>query len=70
MRAKAKLAKLVNAVQPIVDAELETFDSAEVNYILTNYRKYLMLDLARDFEKARGRHLKESPFDSILDDEL
>lgn len=55
--AKTKLAQLVSAIQPIVDLHLAEMQSGEVEYILKHYRKYLKLDLERDFERAR----KEKP---------
>lgn len=54
------------AVQPIIDAHISNMDTREVDYILTNYRKYLKIDLERDFEKARVSKLTESPLDDIL----
>jgi hypothetical protein len=64
--ARNKLAALMAAVQPIIDAHISQMDSREVDYILTNYRKYLKIDLERDFEKARVSKLTESPLDDIL----
>jgi hypothetical protein len=69
-RAKIKLANLVKAIQPALDAELAQFDAGEINYILSHYRKFLRLDLTKDFEAARNRSLTSSPFDSILNQEL
>ena len=40
-KAKTKLAKLMSGVQPIIDQHIENMNSAEINYILTNFRKYL-----------------------------
>jgi spore coat polysaccharide biosynthesis predicted glycosyltransferase SpsG len=37
---------------------------------LANFRKHLKYDLTRDFEKNREKHLKESPFDAIINDDL
>ena len=65
-KAKIKLAKLMASVQPIIDKHIEDMSSSEVNYILTNYRKYLKINLEQDLEKAREVGLKESPFDDIL----
>jgi hypothetical protein len=42
--------------------------SAEVHYIMQNFSKHLKIDLLRDFEKAREKGLKDSPFDDILSD--
>jgi hypothetical protein len=54
------------AVQPIIDQHILEMDTKEVDYILTNYRKYLKINLERDFEKARVSKLTASPFDDIL----
>jgi hypothetical protein len=67
-KAKTKLAKLMSGVQPIIDQHIENMNSAEINYILTNFRKYLKIDIERDLEKARENDLKTSPFDDILND--
>lgn len=56
----------MNAVQPVIDEYIKTMSNAEVNYILTNYRNYLKINLEQDLEKAREVGLKESPFDDIL----
>jgi hypothetical protein len=64
--ARNKLATLMSAVQPIIDQHISNMDTKEVDYILTNYRKYLKIDLERDLEKARLSKLTASPFDDIL----
>jgi len=64
--ARNKLATLMSAVQPIIDQHISNMDTSEVDYILTNYRKYLKIDLERDLEKARLSKLTASPFDDIL----
>lgn len=64
--ARNKLATLMSAVQPIIDQHITNMDTSEVDYILTNYRKYLKIDLERDLEKARLSKLTASPFDDIL----
>jgi hypothetical protein len=69
-QAKTKLAILVKSIEPIVEKQLEDFTSAEVEYILANFRKHLKYDLTRDFEKLREKNLKESPFDAIINDDL
>ena len=66
--AKQKLAKLMSEAQPIIDANIKDMTSAEIDFILTNYKKYLKIDLERDLEKARETGLKNSPFDEILND--
>ena len=64
--ARNKLGILMDAVQPIINQHISEMDTREIDYILTNYRKYLKIDLERDFEKARISKLTESPFDDIL----
>jgi hypothetical protein len=64
--ARNKLGTLMSAVQPIIDQHISNMNTSEVDYILTNYRKYLKIDLERDLEKARLSKLTASPFDDIL----
>jgi hypothetical protein len=66
--ALLKLNNLINAVQPIVVQHIDQMTSAEVHYIMQNFSKHLKIDLLRDFEKAREKGLKDSPFDDILSD--
>ncbi len=68
--ARNKLGTLMAAVQPIIDAHISNMDSREVDYILTNYRKYLKIDIERDLEKARTTKLTSSPLDDILNGEI
>lgn len=56
----------MSEVQPIIDDNITDMSSSEVEYILSNYRKYLKIDIERDLEKARETNLKSSPFDEIL----
>ena len=69
-RAKTKLVKLVHALQPVVDDQLDEFEAAEITHVLDNFKQFLVLDLARDFEKRRDMNIKESPFDAIINDGL
>ncbi len=69
-RAKKKLVKLVNALQPVVDTQLADFEAAELTHVLNNFKQFLVLDLARDFEKQRDKNITESPFDAIINDSL
>lgn len=69
-QAKTKLAILVKSIEPVVEKQLADFSSAEIEYVLKNFRKFLTYDLARDFEKIREKNLKESPFDAIINDSL
>jgi hypothetical protein len=68
--ARIKLAQLMAEVQPIIDKHISNMDSNEINYILTNYRKYLKIDIERDLEKARTTKLTTSPLDDILNGEI
>ena len=70
IQAKTKLALLVKSIEPVVEKQMEEFTSAEVEYILANFRKHLKYDLTRDFENKRENNLKESPFDAIINDNL
>jgi hypothetical protein len=67
-KSKTKLAKLMAEVQPVIDRHISEMNGSEVDHILTNYRKYLKIDIERDLEKAREQDLKSSPFDEILND--
>ena len=69
-QAKTKLAILVKSIEPVVKKQLEEFTTAEVDYVLNNFKKFLTYDLSRDFEKMREKNLKESPFDAIINDNL
>lgn len=66
--ALQKLNNLINAVQPIVVQHIDQMDSAEIHYIMQNFSKHLKIDLLRDFENAREKGLKDSPFDDLLAD--
>ncbi len=69
-RAKTKLAILVKSIEPVVAEQLSEFSPEEIEFVLANYKKYLTYDLTRDFEESRGKHLKESPFDAIINNDL
>lgn len=69
-KAKNKLAHLMAEVQPIIDKHISDLSSLEIDYILTNYRKYLKIDIERDLEKARATKLTSSPLDDILNGEI
>lgn len=64
--ARNKLGTLMADLQPTIDKHIAAMDSKEIDYILTNYRKYLKIDLERDLEKARVSKLTASPLDDIL----
>ena len=65
-RTKSKLASLVKTLQPMIDSEVAKFESDEVNYVLTQFKQFLIFDLSRDFEKQKIKNLKDSPFDDII----
>ena len=69
-KAKSKLAEISTRIDTIVTDCIADSDPSTVDYILTNYSKYLIYDLKRDFESAREKKLKESPFDAIINDDL
>ena len=69
-KAKNKLAEISTKIDTIVTESIADSDPATVDYILTNYSKYLIYDLKRDFDSAREKKLKESPFDAIINDDL
>ncbi|MDA8842148.1 hypothetical protein N9N08_00550 [bacterium] len=69
-QAKTKLAILVKSIEPVIEQQLADFTSAEIEYVLANFRKHLKYDLTRDFENKRENNLKESPFDAIINDNL
>ena len=64
--ARNKLAALMQAVQPIVDKQIATMQPSEIDFILKNYRKFLKIDLERDFEKAKSSPPAESGLDDLL----
>lgn len=68
--ARNKLGILMDELQPIIDRHIANMDSSEINYILTNYRKYLKIDIERDLEKAKVSKLTSSPLDDILNGEI
>ena len=69
-KSKTKLALLVKQIDIVVDNSLEDMEPREIDFIITNFAKYLNYDLKRNFETAREKNLKESPFDAIINDDL
>lgn len=65
-QAKNKLAKLMAEVQPVIDQNISEMSGAEVEYILTNFKNYLRIDLERDLKKHKTDY--SSPFDDLLND--
>jgi hypothetical protein len=55
-------------IQPIIDRHLSEMSHAELNFLLTKYKKYLKIDIQRDLEKARANIPLDSTFDDILGD--
>lgn len=62
------LNNLLSEVQPIIDRHVEEMDSSVANYLLTNYSKYLKINLYADIEKQRTQSFSASPFDDLMDD--
>lgn len=67
-KAKNSLATLMQAVEPIIQEHVADMEPGVIDYILSNYRNYLKINLEPDFEKARSTGLKDSPFDDLLKD--
>jgi hypothetical protein len=44
--ARNKLATLMAGVQPVIDQHIAEMEAREIEYILTNYRKYLKMNVA------------------------
>lgn len=62
------LNNLLTEVQPIIDQHVADMDSSVANYLLTNYSKYLKINLHADIEKQRSQSFSASPFDDLMDD--
>lgn len=60
----------MSKVQPIIEEEISTWDGQTLDYILSNYRAYLKINLEADMEKARDKVLDDNPFDELMKDEL
>lgn len=69
-KAKNSLGTLMSKVQPVIEAEISTWDGQTLDYILSNYRSYLKINLEADMEKARDNVLDDNPFDELMKDEL
>ncbi|MDA8897475.1 hypothetical protein N9I83_00400 [bacterium] len=69
-KAKNSLGTLMSKVQPIIEEEISTWDGQTLDYILSNYRAYLKINLEADMEKARDKVLDDNPFDELMKDEL
>ncbi len=70
LRAKTKLAELSLQLDSVLEDKLGEFEPQEIDFVLENYSKFLTYDLKRSFETQRETNLKESPFDSIINDNL
>lgn len=66
-RSLTALSNLLNEVQPIIDQHVAEMDPSIAGYLLTNYSKYLKINLESDLEKRRVEGLKSSPFDDLFD---
>ena len=69
-KAKNSLGTLMSKAQPIIEEEISTWDGQTLDYILSNYRSYLKINLEADMEKARDNVLDDNPFDELMKDEL
>jgi hypothetical protein len=69
-KAKNSLGKLMSKVQPVIEAEISTWDGITLDYILANYRNYLKINLEADIEKAREGVTDDDPFSDLLNDEV
>jgi len=69
-KAKNSLGKLMSKVQPVIEAEISTWDGQTLDYILANYRNYLKINLEADIEKAREGVTDDDPFSDLLNDEV
>lgn len=67
-KAKNSLATLMQAVEPVIQEHIAEMEPVVIDYILSNYRNYLKINLEPDFEQARSTGLKDSPFDDLLED--
>lgn len=69
-KLKIKLAQISHEIDMLVAKHLDDLTVSDIQYIIDNYSKYLTYDLKRNFSDAREKNLKESPFDSIINDDL
>tara|TARA_B100001093_G_scaffold246833_1_gene236325 strand:+ start:912 stop:1094 length:183 start_codon:yes stop_codon:yes gene_type:complete len=60
----------MSKVQPVIEAEISTWDGITIDYILANYRNYLKINLEADIEKAREGVTDDDPFSDLLNDEV
>jgi len=68
--AKTKLLEISQKIDAVVGNVLSDMTYQEIQFVLDNYEKYLSYDLKRNFNEAREKNLKESPFDSIINNDL
>lgn len=66
--AKSKLIQLMQAVQPVIDSKIAEMQPSEIDFILKNYRKFLKIDLERDFEKVKASAPIGGGLEDILKD--
>lgn len=60
----------MSKVQPVIEAEVSSWDGQTLDYILANYRKFLKINLEADIEKARDNITDDDPFSDLLNDEV
>ena len=58
----------MQAVQPVIDSKIAEMQPSEVDFILKNYRKFLKIDLERDFQKVKASAPIGSGLEDILKD--
>ena len=60
----------MQAVQPVIDSKIAEMQPSEIDFILKNYRKFLKIDLERDFQKIKASTPAPSGLDDILNGEI
>lgn len=58
----------MQAVQPVIDAKIAEMQPSEIDFILKNYRKFLKIDLERDFQRIKSSSPAASGIEDILKD--
>ena len=66
IRAKKKLAALMNDVQPVIDQPISEMSGDEVRYMLDKIPEFLRIDLKRDLETAKDQPMATSKFDDLF----
>ena len=66
IRAKKKLAALMNDVQPVIDQHVENMSGDEIRFMLDKIPEFLRIDLKRDLESAQNKPINTSKFDDLF----